>query len=301
MDINLTSENLPIIKALANETRINILSLLKERPLNGTQISHLLDLSPSIINRHLKQLEEAKVIRLQYIEGTERKQKYYIIAIDELRITFPIRIYEKYQKKIIDISVGSFSNFKAKPTCGLASDEGYIGVLDEPKYFMVPERINAQLLWLSSGFIEYNFFNPVTSSSKVHLIEISFEIASEFPGSNYVWPSDIDFLFNNVNIGTWTSPGNYADVRGHYTPSWWPDSNSQYGQLKTIRITPEETQIDGEKISNFKLSNINFDLTFFTLRFSNTEKNLNNGGITLFGEKFGNYSQNIRVTVYYND
>ena len=41
---------------------------------------------------------------------------------------------------------------------------------------------------------------------------------------------------NDVAVGTWTSPGDYGDRRGIYTPTWWKLEGSQYGKLKTWRI-----------------------------------------------------------------
>lgn len=100
---------------------------------------------------------------------------------------------------------------------------------------------------------------------------------------------------------TRTCPGNFADVRGKYTPDWWPITNSQYGLYKNIRITANETQIDGEKMSNFRLSNVPYNSPYYTFRIMNPLNAKNVGGVTLFGEKFGNYPSNIKVTFFYTD
>ncbi len=71
------------------------------------------------------------------------------------------------------------------------------------------------------------------------------EVSSEFPFSNNNWPSDITFSLNGVELGTWTSPGDFADIRGKYTPDWYPDNLNQYGLLKTIRIMDHGTYMEG--------------------------------------------------------
>ena len=65
------------------------------------------------------------------------------------------------------------------------------------------------------------------------------ELSSEVPGTNLDWPSDITLWVNEIAVGTWTSPGDYGDQRGVYTPDWWKLEGSQYGKLKTWRIGRE--------------------------------------------------------------
>ena len=46
----------------------------------------------------------------------------------------------------------------------------------------------------------------------------AMELSSEVPGTNADWPSDISIWVNDVKVGTWTSPGDYGDKRGRFTP-----------------------------------------------------------------------------------
>ena len=78
---------------------------------------------------------------------------------------------------------------------------------------------------------------PRSSSAEIEAIEFSMELSSEVPGTNTDWPSDISLWVNDVLIGTWTSPGDFGDQRGIYTPRWWKLEGSQYGKLTTWRIT----------------------------------------------------------------
>ena len=82
------------------------------------------------------------------------------------------------------------------------------------------------------------------------------ELSSEVPGTNLDWPSDITLWVNDVAVGTWTSPGDYGDKRGVYTPSWWKLEGSQYGKLKTWRIGQEGTFIDGVRISDVTIADL---------------------------------------------
>ncbi|GHV78648.1 hypothetical protein AGMMS49944_04390 [Spirochaetia bacterium] len=57
-------------------------------------------------------------------------------------------------------------------------------------------------------------------------------MSSETPGTNKNWLSDITMWINTIEIGSWTSPGDFGDRRGMLTPSWWKLEGSQYGLLK---------------------------------------------------------------------
>lgn len=104
------------------------------------------------------------------------------------------------------------------------------------------------------------------------------EISSEFPFSNEVWPSDITFTLNNVELGTWVSPGDFADTRGKYTPEWWPHNINQYGLLKTIRITPHGTYMDGEPMSDVTISDLDTRTEGWKLRIEVKKEAENVGG-----------------------
>ncbi|WP_277630738.1 hypothetical protein [Atopococcus tabaci] len=133
------------------------------------------------------------------------------------------------------------------------------------------------------------------------MLEVSLELASEFPVSNNNWPSDISFYINDIYVGTWTVPGNFSDVRAKLTPSWWPRQNSQYGLFRTLRITPYETLIDGEPISSVNLSQIDFDKPLTKITFAIEKDAENVGGLTIFGKQFGNYPQDIEYKLSYSE
>ncbi len=65
--------------------------------------------------------------------------------------------------------------------------------MDDTRYFAHPDRYNADILWFSKGFVEYEIPNFIPGSQKITQILISAELSSEAPGINNVWPSDISF------------------------------------------------------------------------------------------------------------
>ena len=196
------------------------------------------------------------------------------------------------------IAVGHYTAFDIHPTCGLGTLEKEIGVWDDPRYFLDPERVHAAILWFGKGYVEYKTPNFVLPDQTTDAIEISMELASEAPGLRDHWPSDIRFTFNGVSLGTWTSPADFGRAaRGKYTPEWWHRNVNQYGLLKTIRIDASGTYMDGERMSDVTLADIKLSEPFWTLRFTVDEESPNVGGLTIYGAGFGNHDQDIVIRV----
>jgi len=97
-----------------------------------------------------------------------------------------------------------------------------------------------------------------------------------------------------VKVGTWTSPGDFGDKRGTFTPDWWKLSGSQYGMLKTWRITAQGTYVDGTRISDVTLADIDLSShRSIRLRIEVKADAKHPGGLNIFGRGFGNYDQDI--------
>lgn len=296
MQLEISEESLPVYEALASSVRIKIIQLLAKQKMNIKEIAAELGLSSAIITMHIKKLEEANIIKTEKVG----QQKISSLRVDKIDIHFPEKIFNAFDTLETTIPVGHYTSYSVEPTCGLATATHFIGKVDEPKYFMDPSRMEAQILWFTKGFVEYQTPNFLTADEKLEMIELSMEISSEFPFSNDNWPSDITFSLNGIELGTWTSPGDFADIRGKYTPDWYPDNLNQYSLLKTIRIMNHGTYMEGEPLSDVKLSDIKENEDIWKLRVEVKEDAKNSGGCTLFGQHFGNYDQDIKVKIYYS-
>jgi predicted transcriptional regulator len=200
-----------------------------------------------------------------------------------------------------EVQIGHYSNYEVYPTCGLSTTQSIVGVVDDPRYFAHPDRINAGILWFTRGYIEYIIPNLLPIATKIDQITLSMEISSEAPGVNSDWPSDISFFLNDVKLGVWTSPGDYGDVQGIFTPDWWFPNWNQYGLLKMLIINKRGTFIDGLKISDVTIDQLQLDYKS-TVRFKVqvADDAVNCGGLTIFGKNFGNYNQDIKVRIAYS-
>lgn len=288
---------LPLYEALASEVRWRIMYMIADREMNVKDIAAALELSPSIVTMHIRKLEDASLIgsRRVRINGGTHKLCYLKQNLIEIELPSASQTSRTREQTI---AVGHYTAFDIHPTCGLGTLEKEIGVWDDPRYFLDPERVHAAILWFGKGYVEYKTPNFVLPDQTTDAIEISMELASEAPGLRDHWPSDIRFTFNSVSLGTWTSPADFGRAaRGKYTPEWWHRNVNQYGLLKTIRIDASGTYMDGERMSNITLKDVKLGEPFWTLRFTVDEESPNVGGLTIYGAGFGNHDQDIVIRV----
>lgn len=296
-------EGLEIFKALGSELRINIIKLLQENhEMNMNELATSLGITNGALTSHIKKLEESGIIQVMTERGSHGNQKVCKVAVDKIVVDVEYEENEEDQNIYnTEVKVGHYSDYDVYPTCGLATSQAIVGEVDDPRYFSHPDRINAGILWFTKGYIEYMIPNLLPSATKIDQITVSLEISSEAPGINNDWPSDISILLNDVKIGTWTSPGDYGDVQGIFTPDWWFPNWNQYGLLKMIVINKKGTFVDGLKISNVTINEFNLDYkSTVRFKFEIEEDAKNVGGITIFGSEFGNYNQDIKVRIAYS-
>lgn len=300
MELSLDERSLPVFECLASATRLEILKFIGSEKKSIGEIAKHLEISSAITTRHIQKMEDAGLIHSERGVGANRNKKMVYLKVDDINICFSEKIYQEFQRYSTNLKLGHFTDFSVTPTCGLATIEDVVGKADDPKYFMDAKRVDASLLWFSSGFVEYKIPNLLQENETPEMLEISFEIASEFPLSNNVWPSDISIYVNDVKVAVYTVPGNFSDIRGRYMPEWWNDSFSQYGLLKHLRINKLDTGIDGEAYSDVTIEDLKLrELPFIKLRFSVEDDAKHQGGLTLFGTGFGNHQQDILITTYY--
>jgi predicted transcriptional regulator len=182
----------------------------------------------------------------------------------------------------------------------MCSIERIVGLLDVPDTFLDPDRMKAALLWFTRGHVEYQFPNNAKlGRGEIESLEVSMELSSEVPGTSADWPSDVSVWINGTEIGTWTSPGDFGDKRGVYTPSWWKLEGSQYGKLKTWRVTREGTWLDGIKLSGVSIADLELGAHHsIRLRIGIRADAEHPGGLNIFGRGFGNYDQDIILRIH---
>lgn len=301
LHIKSLDEGLELFKALGSNIRVEIIKILRENNgMNMNDLASCLNITNGALTSHIKKLEDCGLISTTSESAGHGNQKICTVLLDKILIDFENTDDEQnvYQT---ELKVGHYSNYSIYPTCGLASPTALIGEVDDTRYFAHPDRYNADILWFTRGFVEYIIPNFIPFSQKIDKITISAELSSEAPGVNDVWPSDISFYINDTFIGSWTSPGDFGDVKGIFTPEWWFPNWNQYGLLKLLVINKRGTFIDGLQISGVTINDLNLtDKSTIRLKMAVNEDSVHVGGLTIFGKNFGNYNQDINVRINYS-
>lgn len=300
LHITSLTEGLEIFKALGSDVRIEILNiLLADNNMSMNELATRLNITNGALTSHIKKLESSGLITTSSESAGHGNQKICSVHLDKILIDLEkdddfANVYNT------ELRIGHYASYQICPTCGLASSTALIGEVDDARYFEHPERYNADILWFTKGYVEYVIPNFIPASQKITQITISAELSSEAPGVNNVWPSDISFYLNDTCIGVWTSPGDFGDVKGLFTPDWWFPNWNQYGLLKLLVINKKGTYIDGLKISDVTIDSFHLDYrSGIRFKMSVDDDAAHVGGLTIFGKTFGNYGQDIKVSINY--
>jgi len=289
-----------MFRALASGTRLQILRLLSKREMNINEIGHALEVNMPTVSKHVQTLEQAGLVECEYMAGTQGTQKRCRLRARRLVLCFDDENAPLDQVEEFAMPIGLYSLATPSPTCGLVSSEGFIGLADEPQSFLLPERYQAQMLWMSAGFVEYVFPNKVPTSVDIWKAELQLEVCSESPDFNNDYPSDITVWINGVEIGTWTSPGDFGGKRGRLNPAWWNDHGTQFGALKVFSVNTEGAYLDGLPASNATVRDaMVFPHQPITVRIGVKPDARHPGGFNLFGRGFGNYQQDLLLRLHY--
>lgn len=285
-----------LCKAFSSETRIDIVKLLCNKELNINEIAESLHVPPSTAAAHIKALEEAGVISTALQPGIRGSSKICSLKMEG----FAIKTFTgtKEGVHVINMPIGNYVDYKVEPTCGIVSEKSPIDEEDEPKCFYNPERTRAKLLWFQKGYIEYRFPNNILDNKEEKRLELSMELCSEDHEYNLDFPSDITVWMNGYDAGTWTCPSDFGGRRGKLNPDWWPDKNTQYGILKTWILTEEGTYIDDILVNTRSIKDYNLsEEDYISVRIGIKEDAKHIGGVNLFGDRFGDYNQNICMKI----
>lgn len=295
------SEELKVFKALGSDVRISLLNLLIENgKLSMNELAERLNITNGALTNHVRKLESCDLLRINSDSSVHGNQKLCEPHLDKILFVLNRGTPSTNEYKA-SLRVGQYSSYDVYPTCGISRADSVIGEVDDSRFFAHQDRFEADILWFSRGYVEYQIPSIIPFRNKIDQISISAELGSEAPGSNETWPSDIHFYLNNTFIGIWTSPGDFADSPGLFTPNWWFSNWNQYGLLKTLVINRNGVFIDNVRISNVTIEQFHLDYRdklYFRMEVPDSAKHI--GGLTVFGKGFGNYNQDIEFRIQYS-
>lgn len=300
IDIEGVDELCNVGKALASSVRIEILMLLYQDSLFISEIAKILNIPPSSTAFHVRQLEKAGLIRMEEQPGSRGTMKVCSRKLDFLHICLLKKNKDTNRVLSEEMPVGAFTACKVYPTCGLTSASGVIGMEDTEYSFYDARRFQAGLIWTSAGYFEYKFANSLPKEAQPKGIRLSMEICSEAPGYQENWKSDLTVWVNEKECGTWTCPGDFGSRRGRLNPPLWADGTSQYGLLTTWEVSQKGSFINGIRVGDTSIYDLELvGKPYVNIKIGNKEDAKYVGGMNIFGKDFGDYEQNIVLSIEY--
>lgn len=292
-----------VAHALSSPIRLTILKLLITRSMTMGELAKELYVSSSSVSMHVKTLESVGLVSAVPKPGMHGAQKLCGITSEKIIFDFFDKLSNddlNFKIETLHIPIGTYSYANVSSPCGMVSSASYIGVEDTPHVFYNINRINAELIWFTKGYLQYSVSNQLFKTKNVKSIDISFEVCAEAPGYNNNWPSSLFLSLNNKKIITFDVKGDYGGARAINTPSWWTTSNTQYGEFKRISINHKGTYLNNSLVSDCTINSFDFKSNyFFTMNIGTDDDGEFAGGINLFGKNFGNYPQDIKIDIKY--
>ncbi len=287
--------------ALASPVRVRIMRALGERSMNVGELAQRLDIPMSSAALAVKILEEAGLIMSEMQPGARGAMKICSRKTDTMAISLIPTEMSDTNVLTLQMPIGGYSIAEdIQPTCGIVGDKAYICDMDDPRGFYVTNRFSAQLIWFRQGRLEYRFSYQQMDKMEIDWVEISFESCSEAPMHRDPWKSDIAVSVNGRRLGIWTSPCDCGGRHGRLTPAWWPELSTQYGFLKTWRVTREGSFLESDRIGDVTVDDLElYDHRFISVCIEVPADAQNVGGINLFGQEFGDHPQGIVLRLGY--
>lgn len=287
-----------LCNALNSSLRLNIYRQLIEHAMSISEVARVNEITVSSASFHTAILEKAGLIEIKLIPNKKGKIKVCHAVLNEISLKgTDVNASENRNVLSFEMPVGMYTDANLEFVSGYCTDSEQI-LFNDGNVF-VADRRNAQLLWCASGHVEYTF--PALFGEKRRIQEISFslEICSETINYRNDWKSDISFSLNGTELITFTSPGDFGGRRGVNNPSWWPNNSTQYGQLKTVTINSNGIYLDGVlKNGLININSLNVgDEKKLLFRVENKPDSFYKGGFNIFGKGFGDYNQDIVMTV----
>lgn len=291
-------------RALSSPIRLEILRALNVHPMTAGDIGKKFSLPFSSVMHHMQMLEDANLVHTEVMTKNKKQIKWYSYCCARNLLLLRKQtemISDKHDFFTVSVAVGDFIDAKFGKDCGMASETEHL-MSNQPWNVFSPQRHSAQIIWTNSGYVTYAIQNSYATGQLPRSVNLSLEICSEANGYNHNYPSDITFYINDVELCTWTCPGDFGDRYGKYTPDWWFAESTKYGLLTNVTVRRSGVYVNETLMNpNVTIKDLSLEKgnrTTFTIGVK--ENAVHKGGLNIFGEKFGDYPQDIVFTAIYD-
>lgn len=171
MNIQLDEKNIIFFKALASESRIQIIKMLSGGGKNINAIASELGISSAIVTKHISMLEESGIVSSESLTGVHGRQKMCYLKENIFTVSLSEINSDERFSQIFSVGDYIFSEILSLP-CGIESNKGIVGLKNDVRYFNIPDRSDFNDLWFAEGKLNYQLHNEEITDIK----QIDFEI-----------------------------------------------------------------------------------------------------------------------------
>ena len=253
-----------MLECFSSATRLDILRMLAEEPLNISELAERLCISSPVVTRHIARLENAGLVISRMLPGKRGIKKVCVLCEQQLVIDLTYEDSMTVADAPTSLALGSYTAAaNVTAPCGLMVAGRTIGLRDDPRYFQSPEHQNADMLWFSSGSLQYPL--PKKLSFTQQEVEISFWLCcktfSQNDGFMTLTFSSGDSVICTVKEPVHTSADNCLDARFQVVNS----PLDIQGEKRSLRITKAGTWYGQERVSDFSIKEFPSEYFSFTI------------------------------------
>lgn len=287
--------------ALGNVQRLKIIQSIIDGPKSITELSNELNIPTSNIMFHVRILEDVKLVKFTITNRTTFISMLTNNVVFKLNDLFELTETPKTTEYNYEILLGNYLDIISNGTKFIIamSENEKLNINFQNRFSS--DRFKIQLLTVTHSILVYPL-QPIKQDENLKQIHISLEMCSEAPFYRNDFASDVEFYIDDICICSHRLEGDFGGRKGILNPSWYPISNTQYGELIYIVISELGVTING-KLVNTKININNIDLNedkIHTFKFGNSDKKGIKGGMNIFGKAFGDHPQNIKIKYIIN-
>ena len=288
-----------VLKALNNRARYNILRHLSQGPMNISELARAINISQPTVTTYINQLEKAGLVFCRLQKSSTGYNKICQTAYTGFSLLWQANPMEAVEAEyIIEMPVGHYSAIDCTAPSFLATQADIIASSEDFSRFFHPIRMQAELLAIGQGNIHYLFPYNISDTQKILYLELSAEINIAFNHPDSF--TEIAVAINNRRFALHRLlPGRTEQSQKHQL-DWYPKDLTTTGQLYVWRVEAERSTLNAKPAGNIGLADLNLQpVQPIEVSFEVQSPDQSVGGMIIFGKSFGQYDQDIRLTIVY--
>jgi len=288
-----------VLKVLSNSARYKILALLSQGPMNISELSRAVKISQPTVTTYINQLEKAGLVFSRLQKSSTGYNKICQTAYPGITLFWQDSEKPATETEYeIEMPVGHYAGIDCSAPCYLATQAGIIASSEDFSRFYHPIRMEAEILVMGQGSINYLFPYNIPKIHKILYLELSLEMNVAFgPPDSF---TEVVLMLNHHRLEPVRLMPQKVNENHHHRLSWYPDELSTSGQLCVWRVSESGSTLNSSPAGKVNLSDLDLHPMQPIEVALETHSSIDPvGGLIIFGKRFGQHNQDIRLTVAY--